>query len=63
MVEERKTWTDAIREKYLDQADDSPAAGWEVIERHLRRATMLRRTTIAAAAVLLSFAALLLWSH
>lgn len=57
-----KDWTDAIREKYLSEIPEStPAAGWEAIGRRLHRRTVLRRSAVAAA-ILLPFTALLIWS-
>jgi hypothetical protein len=57
-----KDWTDAIREKYLSELPEStPAVGWEAIGRRLHRRTVLRRSAVAAA-ILLPFTALLIWS-
>lgn len=57
-----KDWTDAIREKYLSEEDNTPSlAGWETVVRRQRRGLILRRSAVAAA-ILLPFTALLLWS-
>ncbi len=58
----KKDWTDAIREKYLSELPESTSAvGWEAIGRRLHRRTVLRRSAVAAA-ILLPFTALLIWS-
>lgn len=58
----KKDWTDAIREKYLSELPESTSAvGWEAIGRRLHRRTVLRRSAVAAA-FLLPFTALLVWS-
>ena len=57
-----KDWTDAIREKYLSELpENTPAVGWEAIGRRLHRRAVLRRSAVAAA-ILLPFTALLIWS-
>lgn len=60
--EKKKEWTDAVREKYLSEEEAFSPAGWETVRRRVHRAEVVRRSAIAAAAVLLPFAALLLWS-
>ena len=58
----KKDWTDAIREKYLSELPESTSAvGSEAIGRRLHRRTVLRRSAVAAA-ILLPFTALLIWS-
>ena len=58
----KKEWTDAVREKFLSEDEAFSPAGWENVRRRVHRAEVVRRSAIAAAAVLLPFAALLLWS-
>lgn len=58
----KKEWTDAVREKYLSEEEAFSPAGWETVRRRVHRTEVVRRSAIAAAAVLLPFAALLLWS-
>lgn len=58
----KKEWTDAVREKFLSEDEAFYPAGWETVRRRVHRAEVVRRSAIAAAAVLLPFAALLLWS-
>ncbi len=60
--EKKKEWTDAVREKYLSEEEAFSPAGWETVRRRVHRTEVVRRSIIAAAAVLLPFAALLLWS-
>lgn len=60
--EMKKEWTDAVREKYLSEEEAFSPAGWETVRRRVHRTEVVRRSIIAAAAVLLPFAALLLWS-
>lgn len=57
-----KDWSDAVREKYLTEADETAVTGWEAIERRLHRTAVLRRAATIAAAVLIPVSALLLWS-
>lgn len=59
--EMKKEWTDAVREKYLSEEEAFSPAGWETVRRRVHRTEVVRRSIIAAAAVLLPFAALLLW--
>lgn len=60
--EKKKEWTDAVREKYLSEEEAFSPAGWETVRRRVHRTEVVRRSIIAAAAVLLPFTALLLWS-
>jgi hypothetical protein len=60
--EKKKEWTDAVRENYLSEEEAFSPAGWETVRRRVHRTEVVRRSAIAAAAVLLPFAALLLWS-
>jgi hypothetical protein len=61
MRQDNKDWIDAIREKTLSDGAASSPSGWEAIDRRVRRGAALRRGALAAA-VVLPFTALLLWS-
>jgi hypothetical protein len=59
--EKYKDWTDAIREKYLSEAEVPVTIEWKTIERRMHRSVVLRRSAFAAV-FLIPLTALLLWS-
>ena len=56
-----RDWTDAVREKAFSVETAPSMVSWEAVERRVRRATALRRSTLAAVAAL-PVLALLLWA-
>lgn len=56
-----RDWTDAVREKAFPAETAPSMVSWEAVGRRVRRATALRRSTLAAVAAL-PVLALLLWA-